>query len=452
MNANIAKLRDNSEKHRRGSTKIVTASEAKRFYGILLLVESTWGNNTPVLRDHFKQVKRSLGKKFQMGVNRFGVLRTSFYVSNTDLLWLADNWHLAASSHLTEVKVVVGDEEVDEYQPSKVTKKAAEVSGDPIPLAYFPRKPHPNGLLYYFYTTYVRNALAEQEKMPYTVDIHIHLKQGDSAPVDVIKQFCDRWALDGNKPIVVLDAGFSSWELLTYIKRWGGQVVMSASENSLAYLWGALSTSLPPNTWRAATNDDRVHASCHAIVTEKGDKAYQYILSTLGNATPIMYPQQVQDIASAPVDPTATQIPLYTVETLNKMTILDMKEICRNYNIKHGRKKEDFVRLILARSVSMNRDRSLIKDMATHIATNATHDPAPLHNFYKSHFNFIDLNDRHFYAVRDHHGNHNWRSHMLQSILRYAVLNAWTHASIQEYEAWKDFHCKLGRELALFDL
>lgn len=45
--------------------------------------------------------------------------------------------------------MAVFDEQVVGYQPSAKTKNKAEQAGHPIPVVYIPRKPHPNGLLFY---------------------------------------------------------------------------------------------------------------------------------------------------------------------------------------------------------------------------------------------------------------------------------------------------------------
>lgn len=52
-------------------------------------------------------------------------------------------------SNVEEVSVVAIDESMCEYQPSKDTKEKAAEKGEPIPVVYIPRKPHPNGLLIY---------------------------------------------------------------------------------------------------------------------------------------------------------------------------------------------------------------------------------------------------------------------------------------------------------------
>lgn len=47
------------------------------------------------------------------------------------------------------MEVITFDEQVVGYQPAPETKKKAEAMGYPIPVVFIPRKPHPNGLLFY---------------------------------------------------------------------------------------------------------------------------------------------------------------------------------------------------------------------------------------------------------------------------------------------------------------
>ena len=460
INQNLARDTNNAKLVRRGGKRLVTAIEALSFYGVLLKIENTYGNNTPLLRKHFQSVKEELGPNFTMGIDRFEAIRSAFWGPDEFMIALCENFHTATCKFLSDVFVVTGDEGVGEYQPNRNTKQAAEAMGIPVPVVFIPRKPHPNGLLFYFLCTYVENPVGGGEKLPYIMQMKPHLVQGDCTPVEVIKEFLAKYSIAGPKPVVVLDAGFSSPDLIDYIRTWGGQVVMSSGENTYPYLWKALSNSLVTQQWHAAVHTSGLVASCHAITTNKGDKAYQYVLSTATSpstppvqATPPPVSNNNNDIRLLDVPVVraiVSHIPLFAADTLQKMTIVQLREICKKYNIKTGKKKEDYVRLIIARSTSLNTHLESILTAMKTIKEVALPDPAPLHDFYKAHFNFIDISDRRWYAVQEHHGNHNWRSKMLQFMLRYVVLNAWTHAIKIEYMHWKDWHGELGTALALY--
>ena len=75
-------------------------------------------------------------------------------------------WKIISNSHkliifnhlyrLTEsVDIVTVDESMIDYQPSSEKKKKSENNGDPIPVVFIKRKPHPNGLLTYILASYV---------------------------------------------------------------------------------------------------------------------------------------------------------------------------------------------------------------------------------------------------------------------------------------------------------
>jgi len=86
----------------------------------------------------------------------------------------------------------VVDEAVIAYQPSLASKIRAEKTGEPVPVVYIPRKPHPNGLEDFLLCTYVDNPAREQGVLPYIIDIRPHLQVGDSAPANIVQDFMKR--------------------------------------------------------------------------------------------------------------------------------------------------------------------------------------------------------------------------------------------------------------------
>ena len=204
MNVNINQYRDNTSNKRRYARHAVTGEEVLRFYGLLMMLESTWGNDTGNLKAHFAKIKNQLGSDYKiMGLNRFTMLKSSFYGSSLFLKKVSDVFRENTTKHISQVSVVVGDEAVLEYQPSPDSKKAHEHRGDPIPVVFIPRKPHPNGFLLYLLATYVEDPTGEHSGSPHILDIIPHLSAGDTAPVATIKEFLNRWSLAGKKPIVV---------------------------------------------------------------------------------------------------------------------------------------------------------------------------------------------------------------------------------------------------------
>ena len=91
------------------------------------------------------------------------------------------------------------------------------------------------------------------------------------------------------------------------------------------------------------------------------------------------------------------------------MKLPQLKALCKQYNIKPGSKstKPDIVGHIVKHSTTMNSARNAINDMLEVLKKPAIKDPAPLHNFYCTHFNLDDLTDKKWYAVEKCHLNHN---------------------------------------------
>lgn len=81
---------------------------------------------------------------------------------------------------------------MNEYKPAKTTKEKADQEGEPIPVVYIPRKPHPNGLLEYLFATYVNNPVRSNAILPYVIDILPHLQVGDMNPVGAVIEFLSR--------------------------------------------------------------------------------------------------------------------------------------------------------------------------------------------------------------------------------------------------------------------
>ncbi len=64
---------------------------------------------------------------------------------------------------------------------------------------------------------------------------------------------------------------------------------------------------------------------------------------------------------------------------------------------------------------------------------------ATAHEFYRKWFNLIDLIDKKWYSVSDHHGIHSWRTKMLLSTMRHFMVNAWALVAHKKYVKWIDF-------------
>jgi hypothetical protein len=168
-------------------------AELVRFYGLMVLIENTYGNNTTKLRSHFSMVRESCGGVKNLGMDRFQALWRAFNPSIDELLQIADILHSVWSSFIENVSLVTVDETLVAYQSSSKKKQQAESLGEPIPVVYIPRKPHPNGLEAFLLAGYVPHPARENAVLPFIIDIYPHLTVGDCPPQDVVRTFMQRW-------------------------------------------------------------------------------------------------------------------------------------------------------------------------------------------------------------------------------------------------------------------
>jgi hypothetical protein len=85
------------------------------------------------------------------------------------------------------------------------------------------------------------------------------------------------------------------------------------------------------------------------------------------------------------------------------MTVQQIKEICRKYNIKTRKLIEIIVDNIHKRVATVYRSCTALEALQMRIKTTSIFDPAIIHNFYCSYFNLVNIVDRHWNAVEEHH-------------------------------------------------
>jgi len=81
-----------------------------------------------------------------------------------------------------------------EYQPSATVKEAMDLSGEPIPVTFIERKPHPNGLLAYLLSSYVVHPRDSSKKLPFIVDYLPYLQVDDINDGNVLQHIMNRYA------------------------------------------------------------------------------------------------------------------------------------------------------------------------------------------------------------------------------------------------------------------
>ena len=257
-------VNENLVKGAQGSSrkKDTSSSELKRWFGIWLQVENTWGNDSKEIRDHFLSVKSECGGCKGLGADRFTYLLNAIQPSVAELTKTADLLSKAAQSVVEDVHLLTLDETVIGYQPTKAAKERAEERGEPIPVVYIPRKPHPNGLEVMTVATFVYDPTKRKE-VPFVVMLHPHLASGDNILGEVVaKVFGELDQKWGSHPHWVFDAGFGSEKTVQMIMSKGGIVTCSVPSHQISGLWDALECELPTERWRAAGHAGLV-ASCH---------------------------------------------------------------------------------------------------------------------------------------------------------------------------------------------
>jgi hypothetical protein len=93
---------------------------------------------------------------------------------------------------IEDIHVISIDESMVEYHPSANKKCKLSDSGEPIPVVFIQRKPHPNGLLLYEAVTYVEHPAKNDRVLPFIVDMVPHIRMNDCSPIEVVKKVVAR--------------------------------------------------------------------------------------------------------------------------------------------------------------------------------------------------------------------------------------------------------------------
>ena len=110
-----------------------------------------------------------------------------------DIKKLCLQLRINAAKLVTAITVILDDEAMLGYQPSKNKKRLAELLGIPIPVMYMQRKLHLNGLLLYLLACAVEHA-NNANGLPFILDFLPHTVVNDTALDDTIHQFKSKWA------------------------------------------------------------------------------------------------------------------------------------------------------------------------------------------------------------------------------------------------------------------
>jgi hypothetical protein len=290
--------------------------------------------------------------------------------------------------------------------------------------------------------TFVESPITPGKKLPFILDIIPHLQVGDANPLENLREVIKNWT-GNDRPHIVADAAFGNLDILEEITEWGASATLSCSVGHTPWLWEVLSANLPSGHWRLAEQTStEILASCHCSTDEKGKRTHQHLLSTgWAAATEEDEPSEEEEVD---LD---SEMPRFTREALYDLTVAELRDICRRYNIKQGGKKDQFVDNIFQRSETLHQHSGEVERLQHYIKTKFLPDGAPLHDFYKEYFNLVDLADRRWYSVEEHHSHQKWKCKMLLAMLCTAAANSWVYVTKLEYQKWLPWRRELSEKL-----
>jgi len=117
-------------------------------------------------------------------------------------------------------------------------------------------------------------------------------------------------------------------------------------------------------------------------------------------------------------------------DQIDKMNITQLKRVAKEFKIKAAKKK----RAELVEEIKMvNRiSNDELKKMANSLKSSPSSQTPPHHSKYREQFNSIDLHDKKWYKLQNHHYILQWKPKFIASILQSGIVNA--HVVYQHFE------------------
>ena len=311
----------------RWSKHMCTTDELIRFYSYIIFIENTYGNSVHNLRKHHQEIKEKEGKINGLEIDRFKQLWRSFNPTIEELQDIINILNKIFNKFISLITTVTLDESMIEYQPDKTKKAQCIKNGEPIPVVYIPRKPHPNGLKLYTLATYINHPSKPGKKIPYIVDIKPHLTANDCTSKELITYFITKWNFP-TKFHLTGDSGFGNIEIIDELIKFGAKFTLSIPNTTDTYLWEVLTHSTVPNSWRAAINNKQFIASAHTLENEKRAIIYKQILSN--NFTTSIINENLVESSNTIIENNMSN---YTSEVLKEKKVAELQHIIKLYNI-----------------------------------------------------------------------------------------------------------------------
>ena len=162
------------------------------------------------------------------------------------------------------------------------------------------------------------------------------------------------------RPHLVIDAAFCTEESLIDLSERGWVATASCSSTTLPWLWSIMTTNLPPHTHRCSWNEKKdLTASVHTSIDKKNNTNYHLILTSgwFGTKSQIYEDNNIINCGSNLSS--LLPVPDFNDAELKNMKVEELKEICKMYKIRRGKRKNDYVENILHRAKNQNRDFSV---------------------------------------------------------------------------------------------
>ena len=119
----------------------------------------------------------------------------------------------------------------------------------------------------------------------------------------------------------------------------------------------------------------------------------------------------------------------------------------KKWGIRAGSRKELTMTAILTRVAIVHRQFGQVEQVKRDLEAKRFVRDAKVHDFYAQHFNCVDLANRRWYSVEEHHHHNRWEVKLTLAILRFGILNAWTYQENFVGMEWKQWREGLASEL-----
>jgi hypothetical protein len=141
------------------------------------------------------------------------------------------------------------------------------------------------------------------------------------------------------------------------------------------------------------------------------------------------------------------RIPLFTAAQLDNLNGVQLKNLCDRWGLRSGNRKVAELRARILEEVKLQHKHSVVVNEISDILRRPFRGQAKPNALYKDWFNLVDINNRLYQSVSEHHRWHNWCGKMLSMLLRVAIIDAWIFSVQIKGIPWMDWREQLAMEL-----